>query len=38
VKITGVSDEAWESLKEGAESAWASLKAGFNEAASKFKE
>ena len=36
-EIAGASDEAWESLKEGAESAWASLKAGFNEAASKFK-
>ena len=36
-EIAEASDDAWESIKGGAESAWASLKSGFSEAASKFK-
>ncbi|MEC7118326.1 MAG: coiled coil domain-containing protein [Pseudomonadota bacterium] len=40
VKLAELSDashEAWESLKEGAESVWASIKTSFHDAKDKFK-
>lgn len=36
-EIADASDDAWESIKGGAESAWSSLKTSFTEAASKLK-
>jgi len=35
--LSGATEDAWESVKEGAESTWNSLKASFRDAASKFK-
>ena len=37
VEIAAAPDDAWESIKESAESAWTSLKSAFNDTASKFK-
>jgi hypothetical protein len=35
-EIQGVSEDAWEDLKEGVQSAWSSLKESFQEAKSEF--
>ena len=37
-EIAGASEDAWESIKEGAESAWDSMKSAFCDAAAKFKK
>jgi uncharacterized coiled-coil DUF342 family protein len=37
-QLAQASDEAWGSVRKGAESAWASMKSSLNEAAAKFRE
>ena len=37
-ELSGASNDAWESIKEGMESAWVSITSAFSEAAAKFKK
>jgi len=36
--LSGATEEAWQSMKEGVESAWGSLKSAVSDAADKFKD
>ncbi|KAA3626415.1 MAG: coiled coil domain-containing protein [Proteobacteria bacterium] len=37
-ELSGASEDAWESIREGVESAWDSLKSAVSEATAKFKD